>query len=353
MTDSKIYDVVIIGGGQSSLACAYHLRRTNLDFIILDEQKKCGGAWLKTWDSLRLFSPAEHSSLPGWSMPKHKDGFPPKDHVINYLCEYEKRYDFSVKRPVTVNSIARNKEVFKIDSSSGKISAKTIISATGTWKVPFIPQVEGRNKFNGIQVHSAHYKNPEIFKGKKVLVVGEGNSGAQILAEVSKVAKTTWATLEEPQYLPDDVDGRVLFDVATAKYKAKKEGRSYTPKNYNLKSIVMVPAVKEARKRGVLQSYGNIQGLTEDAVVFHNEAVKNFDAIIWCTGFKAATGYLKNIAKIDKNGKIKTEGTRAVNSPGLWLVGYGGWTGFASATLIGVGRSARTTVKEIVQYTES
>lgn len=349
---SKIYDIVIIGGGQSSLACAYHLRRTNLDFIILDEQENCGGAWLKTWDSLRLFSPAEHSSLPGWPMPKHKDGFPPKNHVINYLCEYEKRYDFPVKRPVKVNSIVRKKEVFEIDSSRGKISAKTIISATGTWKAPFIPPIKGRDKFKGIQVHSAKYKNPEIFKDKKVLVVGEGNSGAQILAEVSKIAQTSWATLEEPQYLPDDVDGRVLFDVATAKYKAKKEGSSYTQKNYNLKSIVMVPAVKEARDRGVLQSYGKINKLTEDAVMFQNGAVENFDAIIWCTGFKAATGYLENIAEIDKNGKIITEGTRAVDSPGLWLLGYGGWTGFASATLIGVGRSARATVKEIVQYNE-
>lgn len=350
--NSKIYDVIIIGGGQSSLACAYYLRRTNLDFIILDEQKKCGGAWLKTWDSLRLFSPAEHSSLPGWSMPKHEEGFPPKAHVLNYLCEYEKRYDFPVERPVKVNSVAKKKHVFEIDSSHGKILTKTIISATGTWKSAFIPKLKNRNKFKGIQLHSAHYKNPEVFKDKKVLVVGEGNSGAQILAEVSKVAQTQWATLDKPQYLPDDVDGRVLFDVATAKYKAEKEGSSYTPKNYNLKSIVMVPTVKEARDRGVLQSNGKLNALNEDGVIWQNGAVENFDAIIWCTGFKPAIDYLEKIAKIDKSGKIKTKGTKAVDTPGLWLVGYGGWTGFASATLIGVGRSARATVKEVVQYNE-
>jgi cation diffusion facilitator CzcD-associated flavoprotein CzcO len=80
-----VYDVIIIGGGQSGLACAYYLRRTKLNYLILDEQENCGGAWQKTWDSLRLFSPADHSSLPGWLMPKNEDGFPPKDHVINYL----------------------------------------------------------------------------------------------------------------------------------------------------------------------------------------------------------------------------------------------------------------------------
>ncbi|WP_037321568.1 ArsO family NAD(P)H-dependent flavin-containing monooxygenase [Salegentibacter sp. Hel_I_6] len=347
---AEVYDVIVIGGGQSGLACAYYLRRTKLNYLILDGQEKCGGAWQKTWDSLRLFSPADQSSLPGWLMPKNEDGFPPKDHVINYLCKYEERYEFPVKRPVKVENIIKESGIFKIKTSTGDFSAKTVISATGTWKAPFIPKIKGIDIFLGKQIHSAHYKNTDELKNKNVLIVGEGNSGAQILAEISKVANTSWATLKDPEYLPDDVDGRVIFNVATAKYKAEKEGKKFNPEAYNLGNIVMVPTVKEARERGVLKTKGSFTELTESGVKWKDGTKEDFDFIIWCTGFHYATNHLENIVKIDDRGKVKTKGTKAQNSPGLWLVGYGGWTGYASATLIGVGRSARATVKEITEY---
>lgn len=98
-------DLIIIGGGQSALACGYYLRRTNLNYIILDEQEKCGGSWLHTWDSLTLFSPAKYSSLPGWFMPKSEHAFPTKQEVIDYLCKYEQRYKFPIKRKVKLIKI--------------------------------------------------------------------------------------------------------------------------------------------------------------------------------------------------------------------------------------------------------
>ncbi|MDZ7846986.1 MAG: FAD-dependent oxidoreductase [Owenweeksia sp.] len=207
--------------------------------------------------------------------------------------------------------------------------------------------------FRASSFSSSEYREPDDLNGKKVLIVGEGNSGAQILAEVSKVAETEWATRKEPEYLPDDVDGRVLFDVASARYYAEQKGEKFDATKYNLGNIVMVPPVKRARERDVLNSRGSFDKMDETGVVWEDGTHENFDVVIWCTGFGYATDHLKNLAETDERGKIKTKGTRAVDIPGLWLVGYGGWTGFASATLIGVGRSARKTVQEVERYLAS
>jgi thioredoxin reductase len=346
----NIKDVIIIGGGQSALACGYYLRRTALDFLILDKQENCGGSWQEGWDSLSLFSPAEQSSLPGWLMPKTKNNFPHRDEVIDYLCKYEQRYKFPVERPMEVLSVSKENDLFKLKTSQGEFYSKVVISATGIWEAPFIPEVEKRNVFQGEQIHASEYQNPEKFRGQKVLVVGEGNSGAQILADVSRATDTTWATLKTPDFLPDDVDGRVLFNVASAKYYAEQKGEKFDASKLNLGDIVMVPSVKNARERGVLTSKGKFSSLYEKGVIWADGKKEEFDTIIWCTGFHYATKHLQSLTQPDAKGKINTNGTRATNIPGLWMVGYGSWTGYASATLIGVGRSAKKTAEEIQEY---
>lgn len=343
-------DLIIIGGGQSALACGYYLRRTDVEYVMLDAATDCGGAWQDTWDSLTLFSPAQHSSLPGWLMPDSKGKFPGRDEVISYLCTYEERYKLPLERPVEVREVAKDGDWFTVKTNKGTYQSRALISATGTFENPFIPQVPGREKFKGEQLHSSEYRNPKELKGKKVLIVGEGNSGAQILAEVSKLADTKWATRKDPEYLPDNVDGRVLFDMASAKYYAKQKGEEFDASKINLSNIVMVPSVVEARERNVLQTNGSLAGMDEEGVVWEDGSREAFDLIIWCTGFGYATGHLAKLVDRDERGKIKTKGTRATEMPGLWLVGYGVWTGFASATLIGVGRSVKQTVKEVEEF---
>jgi putative flavoprotein involved in K+ transport len=347
--DVKQTDVVVIGGGQSGLATGYYLRRTGLSFVILDEQEKPGGAWNQTWHSLRLFSPAEHSSLPGWLMPKGEKEYPHRDEVIDYLSKYEARYNLPVERPVKVLSVAKEGSSFMVRTNTGIWQAGAVISATGSWSKPFIPEYEGKEVFQGVQLHSAYYRRPEEFRGKKVLIIGGGNSGAQILAEVSAVAATTWVTLKEPKLLPDDIDGRYLFEFATLQYKAKLEGKTIQPVG-SLGDVVAVATVKAARDRGVLHSKRPFKYFTADGVIWPDGTAENFDAVIWCTGFKPALDFLKELDVVEEDGRILTQGTRAEKLPGLWLVGYGSWTGYASATLIGVGRTARSTAEEVKEY---
>ena len=352
MTDSlnAQLDVVIIGGGQSALAVAYFLRRTPLSFIILDSEEEAGGAWRHGWNSLRLFSPATWSSIPGWMMPPTQEGYPSRDHVIEYLSQYEQRYHFPVERPVRVTSVERTESGLRVRSDHKHWDAKVVVSATGTWSNPYIPHYPDAELFAGRQLHSAHYVEAQAFAGEKVLVVGGGNSGAQILAEISKVAETTWVTPVEPVFLPDDVDGRVLFERATERWKAQLEGRVIEQPVGGLGDIVMVPPVVEARERNVLKSVRPFENFTRNGVIWSDGSESAVDAVVWCTGFRPAIQHLTSLEVVNTEGRVKVEGTRSTQEPRLWLVGYGEWTGSASATLIGVTRTARSTVGEIVAF---
>ncbi|VVD67089.1 ArsO family NAD(P)H-dependent flavin-containing monooxygenase [Pandoraea cepalis] len=346
-------DVCVIGGGQSALAVAYFLRRAGLNYVLLDEQPAPGGAWLQAWDSLRLFSPAQWSSLPGWPMPRSESEYPLRDEIVRYLTDYERRYQIPVRRPVHVTSVKRADTRLLVETNDGNWLAQTVISATGTWKKPFIPSYPGQELFQGEQLHSAHYRNADALHGKNVLVVGGGNSGAQILAEVSQACNATWVTVDEPLFLPDDVDGRVLFERATEKWKAQSEGRPAPAPTGGLGDVVMVKSVKEARARGVLHSVRPFSRFVADGVVWADGSHSPVDVVIWCTGFRPALDHLDGLGVLEGDGRVATEGTHAVREPRLWLVGYGEWTGFASATLIGVMRSARDTANQVAEYLAS
>lgn len=349
--EMKKYDIIVVGGGQSGLSVGYYLRRTDLDYIILDQEEEAGGAWQHFWDSLRLFSPAKWSSLPGVIMSGGPDYYPTKDETIDYLQTYEEKYNIRVERPVKVRSVKKDDGLFHLETSDKAYQSRALVSATGTFRNPYIPDIPGINTFDGPLIHSSEYRSPDPFEGQRVAIVGGGNSGAQILAEVSRVADTLWITKEPPHFLPDDVDGRYLFDVATKLYNAKKQGKEFEPPS--LGDIVMVDKVKEARERGVLQSVSpSFQRFEGNTLVWANGREDMIDAVIFCTGFDPALDYLQGLKNIDQNDKIRTNHARAIAVDGLWLVGYGNWTGFASATLIGVGRSARKTVNEVTAYVE-
>ena len=346
-------DVVVIGGGQSGLAAGYFLRRTGLSFVILDDGAGPGGAWPYGWDSLTLFSPAEYSSLPGWPMPAPAGGgYPGRDAVVAYLAAYEQRYALPIRRPIRALGLNREGDGLRVATDAGDWATRAVISATGTWGHPFIPALPGRESFRGRQLHSAQYSRPEDFIGQSVLVVGGGNSGAQIMAELSLAARPVWVTEREPNFLPDDVDGRVLFQRSTARFLAARDGLPQPSAQGSLGDIVMVPPVRAARARQALSSRRPFAGLTPAGAAWTDGTTIAADAIIWCTGFRPALGHLEPLLQADagRNPAVSESGEAA---PGLWLLGYGDWTGHASATLAGVTRAARAAIAAIATKASS
>ncbi len=176
-TSGDPLDVLIIGGGQAGLAVGYYLRRTGMSFAILDAGEGPGGAWRCGWDSLHAFSPARYSSLPGRVMPGGPDKYPTRDEVVGYLADYEERYGLLVHRPVRVEAVERRGEVLAAKIGHTWVKARVVVSATGTWTRPYVPDYPGRERFRGEHVHSAFYRSPEPYAGKRVLVVGGGCCG--------------------------------------------------------------------------------------------------------------------------------------------------------------------------------
>lgn len=347
MTTREI-DVVVIGAGQAGLAAGYHLTRAAQRFVMLDAEPGPGGAWRHTWPSLHLFSPARWSSLPGWLMPPTASTYPTRDEALDYLSAYEARYALPIDRPVRVLSTHADGSRIRVETVTDTILAGAVIASTGTWTAPVIPDFPGIGTFQGRVLHSAHYDGAASFAGQRVLVVGGGNSGAQIFADLVGHADASWVTKDEPVFLPDEVDGQVLFDQATVRYQAIKEGRTPPPPR-SLGDVVMVESVRAVRERGLLTSRRLFCRATTDGVVWPDGKEERIDAIILATGFKPALGALAPLAMPDERGRLPMDGLHAAAHPRLFPLGYGDWTGFASATIVGVGRAAKAIVEAISQ----
>lgn len=340
-------DVLVVGGGQAALAAGYYLRRGTKRLLMLDAEPGPGGAWRHTWPSLKLFSPAHWSSLSGWLMPTTAETYPTRDEALAYLAEYERRFELPVERPVRVSETWADGARLRLVTTTGReISAAAVVSATGTWTAAHMPVFPEQDRFSGRILHSAQYSGPAAFAGRRVLVVGAGNSGAQIYADLVDHAEVTWATQAPPVFLPDDVDGQVLFEQATARYRAIKEGRT-PPAPRSLGDVVMVESVRAIRARGLLVSEPLFNHFTSTGVQWSDGRTRDVDAVIFATGFRPALGHLAPLVTPDAKGRLPMDGPRAAAHPGLFPLGYGDWTGFASATLVGVGRSAKAVADAI------
>jgi len=179
------FETVIIGGGQAGLSVAYHLARQNRSSVILDANERIGDSWRTRWDSLRVFTPAKYNGLPGMRFPAPSLSFPTKDEVADYMCSYAAKFDLQVRNRVSVEAVTRTARGFAVMSNAGTYEADTVVVATGAHHAPKIPGFASHLDPQITQIHSSAYKNPTQLRQGAVLVVGAGNSGAEISFDLS------------------------------------------------------------------------------------------------------------------------------------------------------------------------
>jgi putative flavoprotein involved in K+ transport len=279
-------------------------------------------------------------------MPEGPDRYPTRNEAIDYLTAYERRYALPIERPVRVTAAQADGDAILLGTTTGPVRARDVISATGTWRAPQWPVIDGEVGYAGLRIHAATYAGPAAFEGQRVLVVGGGNSGAQIFADLIDHADVSWVTREPPTFLPDEVDGQYLFEQGTARFKALQEGRTPDPPR-SLGDVVMVESVRAIRERGLLIHRPMFTRFTRDGVVWPDGREERVDAVIFATGFRPALSHLAPLLTPDDTGRIPMDGAHAAGHPHVWPLGYGDWTGFASATLIGVGRAAKKVVDDL------
>ncbi|HEX9123934.1 MAG TPA: NAD(P)/FAD-dependent oxidoreductase, partial [Actinomycetota bacterium] len=202
------YDAVVIGGGQAGLAAGYHLRQQGLDFSILDGDPQVGDVWRRRWDSLRLFTPAAYDGLPGMPFPAPADAFPTKDDMADYLQTYARTSDLPVRSATHADELVREDDRYVLTAGPDRFEARHVIVATGGHQTPRIPGFDAELDPSVHRLHAAVYRNPSQLADGDVLVVGAGNSGAEIAMEAAAAGHRTTLAGRSTGHIPGLVYAR-------------------------------------------------------------------------------------------------------------------------------------------------
>src|SRR6266487_1566764 len=197
---SSAAPVIVVGGGQSGLAAARALRELRMPAVILEASDRPAGSWPRYYDSLRLFSPAAYSSMPGLPFPGAPDRYPGRDEVADYLERYAAWLGVEIQTGTRVQTVRQDGREFIVVTGDGRaLRASGIVAASGSFSNPYRPSFEGGETFSGELSHVADYRNPAPYAGRRVIVVGAGDSAAQVANELAPVATVTLASRHQSE----------------------------------------------------------------------------------------------------------------------------------------------------------
>lgn len=346
-------DVVVIGAGQAGLSAAYHLHRRGfrpLDeqgpgprtFVVLDAESAPGGAWQHRWESLRMATVNGIHELPGFPVPPADPAASSRDVLPPYFAAYEERFDLRVRRPVRVRAVSRVGGRLLVETDAGTLAARYVINATGTWTRPHWPAVPGRETFRGTQLHVHDYVSAEQFAGKRVVIVGAGVSGVQLLEEISRVTDTFWVTRREPEWRDDEFDIPARVAAIAGVEERVRQGLP-AGSVISVTGMHWTPWAREADRRGALVRHPMFRAIEPDGVRMPDGTFERADVILWATGFRPALDHLAPLRLRTPAGGIRVEDSRALDEPRLFLIGYG-----PSQSTVGANRAGRSAVRQLL-----
>jgi putative flavoprotein involved in K+ transport len=352
--DVERFDTVVIGSGQAGLSAGYYLKRAGRRFLIVDANEHVGGSWLNRYDSLRLFTPPWAVRLPGWTYPARGGPCPTKDEMIEYLQAYASRIDLPVRTGVHVDRISRDGDRYVLSSGLERIEADTVIVASGADRDPRIPAFSRELDPEIVQLHSSAYRNPSQLREGGVLVVGAGNSGADISLDVAP-SHPTWLSGPHRGHVPVDIDRWFAQHVAFRVIRffglhvltiRTRIGRKAAVKYASQGDMLVRVKPKQFLAAGI-ERVPRTVGVRDGRPVLEDGRVLDVANVIWCTGFRHDFSWI-DLPVFGEDGELLHHRGVVTSEPGLYFVGLMFQYSAASSVIPGVGRDARYVVEELV-----
>ena len=353
MSDQQL-GTVVIGGSQAGLAVGYYLKRHGLPFVILDENNRIGGAWRNRWDSLRLFTPGRYDGLPGMPFPGSPSSYPTKDETADYLEAYARELELPVRTGVKVDGLSKVGERYKVDLQERSLFAENVVVATGAFNNPRVPPFARELDAGIVQLHSKEYRNRSQMQEGGVLVVGAGNSGAEIAIELAPHHRTWLSgrdTGQEPTRagsLPDQLVTPIMWFMATRLTVNTAWGRKL--RDHFLDPPRGIPLGRVRRKDFApagIERVPRMIAVRNGYPALENGRVLEVSNVVWCTGFTRDYDWI-DLSIPTHNGLPIHDRGIVESSPGLYFVGLPFLYSLSSALLGGVGRDANHIVDHIV-----
>jgi putative flavoprotein involved in K+ transport len=351
-TPVERFDTVVIGGGQAGLAVGYYLKKSGRPFVILDGNERIGGSWrTRTWNSLRLFTPARYDGLPGWPYPGPGWSFPTARELADYLEAYAARFDLPVRTRITVERLTKDGDRYILDCGERRFEADHVVIATGFYGTPTVPDFASQLDQRIVQMHSSDYREPSQLRPGGVLLVGAGNSGADIAMELAKTHRTCLSGRDKGQ-VPIRIESRrarfvlpVLWFVASRVLTVKTPvGRKVRPHVLSTGAPRIRVKTDDLASAGV-ESVPKTVAVRDGLPVLEDGRVMDVANVLWCTGFHQDLRWIEVPAFGDDTEPVHERGVSSES--GLYFVGLDFLYSFTSENVGGVGRDARHIARHI------